>query len=212
MVLEFFLLPRGFINDSFVWPLNNLHYCEIKGISPQMFGWLNFFNWSRPLNNPSNAQEPSSLMNENSWIGELIKWQDWWLISILQLFGKLISNHPNVSLIDVLVHHLLIIFYLSKSQVILVMICYLAKAITLGFRLHLFSYREIINSKMLVENKMLFLKTVVGILLAPCNLKNPLIQILENLGNKTNVLSLPFVENTSTNWSMPFIPIKLWAT
>ena len=133
--LEFFLLPRGFINDSFVWPLNNLHYCKIKGISPQIFGWLNFFNWSRPLNNQSNAQELSSLMNENSWIGELIKWQDWWLISILQLFSKLISNHPNVSLIDVLVHHLLIIFYLSKSQVILVMICYLAKAITLGIRL-----------------------------------------------------------------------------
>ena len=103
VVLEFFLLPRGFINDSFVWPLNNLHFCEIKGISPQMFGWLNFFNWSRPLNNPSNAQEPSSLMNKNSWIGELIKWQDWWLISILQLFGKLISNLPNVSLIGVLV-------------------------------------------------------------------------------------------------------------
>ena len=92
------------------------------------------------------------------------------------------------------------------------MLCYLAKAITLGFRLHLFFYRVIINSKMLVENKMLFLKTVVGILLAPYNLKNPLIQILENLGNKTYVLSLPFVENTSTNWSMPFIPIKLWAT
>ena len=88
------------------------------------------------------------------------------------------------------------------------MICYLAKAITLGFRLHLFSYREIINSKMLVENKMLFLKTVVGILLAPYNLKNPLIQILENLGNKTYVLSLPFVENTSTNCQCPLYPLN----
>ena len=52
---------------------------------------------------------------------------------------------------------------------------------------------------------MLFLKTVVEIHLPLTILRIPLLQILENFGNKTNVLSLH-------NWSMPFIPIKLWAT
>ena len=39
-------------------------------------------------------------------------------------------------------------------------------------------------------------------------MKYPSVQVLKKFGNKTNVISLPFVVYTSINWSMPFEPIR----